>query len=222
VLGLLGPNGSGKTTLLNVLSGLTRPDTGTVALHGDQITRMAPWRRARRGLARGHQTPAFVGTATVLETVAAAGAARHGASFRRSLLFLGKDPGLRRATDEAWSHLRRAGLDHAAGEQVADLDLPALRRLELARAFALEPDVILLDEPSAGLRGGAAAAIELFPDRHLLGDIAVVVVDHKLPFLTAVADRLIALDAGRVIAEGQPDDVISNPAVRAVFVGDRA
>jgi branched-chain amino acid transport system permease protein len=205
ILGLIGPNGSGKTTLLNIVSGFERPDRGEVRLGGEGIGGLPPHAVARRGVGRTFQTLALVETMTALDTVALA---RGGA--------------LDRARPAAMHVLGRVGLAGAAALPAGRLAYGERRLLELARALALDPAVLLLDEPAAGLTAAEQAALARLL-RTLAGDgIAILVIEHNMPFLLGLADRVVCLDAGRVIAAGTPAEIRRDPAVAAAYLGAAA
>ncbi|MBL8663739.1 MAG: branched-chain amino acid ABC transporter ATP-binding protein/permease [Candidatus Odyssella sp.] len=218
ILGLIGPNGSGKTTLLNLLSGFHRPDAGRIFLDGRDATRDPAWRRARAGIARSFQHGALAGDLTALDNVALAACgirARAADVFRLP----GRDAKRRRARDAALSALAKAGAAGAAHTMGADLAPAERRRVELARALVAEPRVILLDEPAAGLSDAEKAALRSALREIAARGIAIVVVDHGMPFLIPLASRVVCLDAGRVIAAGAPAEVVADPEVRRAYLG---
>ena len=208
IVGLIGPNGSGKTTLLNLVTGVERPDAGTVALDGRPIGGLAVTTIARAGVARSFQTPALADDMSVLDAVAVA--RRH-------------DRGLRIARGRAMALLGRLGLAEHALQPCARLAPAQRRRVELARALATSPRLLLLDEPAAGL--GAAEqrdlALRLRDLAHADG-IGLLVIEHDIGFLSALADRLVCLVEGSVIAAGTPASVRADPRVREAYLGASA
>jgi branched-chain amino acid transport system permease protein len=227
ILGLIGPNGSGKTTLLNLMSGFHRPESGQIFLDGREITHLRAWQRASAGVARSFQHGALAGDLTALDNVAvAANAVAANVAARASRAGIGdvfrlpgQDPKRRRARAAALAALDAAGAAKIAGKRGADLSAAERRRVELARALVAEPKVMLLDEPAAGLAEAEKIAL-----RAALRDIAargigIVVVDHGMPFLMALASRVVCLDAGRVIASGTPAEVAADPEVRRAYLG---
>ena len=203
VVGLIGPNGSGKTTLLNVVTGLCRAEAGRVTLAGAEITRALPHAIARRGLGRSFQTPSLVPEMSVLDAVAVA---RGRGRWRR-----------RRA--EAMGILALMDLEALAPRRCAGLPEPARRLVEIARALALAPRLLLLDEPAAGLGAAEQAALAARLRGLAERGLGLLVVEHNMAFLAALADRLVCLDAGQVIAEGRPALVQADPRVAAAYLG---
>ena len=206
VTGLIGPNGSGKTTVINLISGLERPDGGRVMLGGRNLAGARPDWVARAGIARTFQAAGLPEGATVLEAVAAAR--------------LERDPSVAQAEAHARTVLERLGVAELAGRPCGGLPAALRRRVELARALARQPAVLLLDEPAAGLTDGEKAELA----RHLAAvaaeGVAVLVVEHDMGFLLPLAQRVVALDQGRVLADGAPGDVVRHPAVVAAYLGE--
>ena len=197
VVGLIGANGSGKTTALNLISGLETPDGGQIRLGGVPLGDRAAHHRSVLGLGRGFQHPEVPEGLFVLEA-AAVGAAD------RSVAMAARD---------------RVGLAGRAADPVAALGAAELRRLDLARALATGPEALILDEPAAGLTGDERAALAALLRRLATEGLAVLVVDHGMDFLMPLADRIVCLDAGRVLAAGTPEEVRRNPAVVAAYLG---
>lgn len=215
IVGLIGPNGSGKTTLLNLLSGFYRPDSGTIHLGGHDVTALPAWRRARLGLARSFQHAALADDMTALDNVAVA--ARPAALL--TLLRFGRDHRRQEARGRALAALTAVGARETAAKRAADLGAAARQRVELARALVAEPKLLLLDEPAAGLTDMEKGALQLLLRQTAARGIGIVVVDHGMPFLLPLADRVVCLDAGTVLAAGPPRDVVADPAVRAAYLG---
>ncbi|RVT47725.1 ABC transporter ATP-binding protein [Rubrivivax albus] len=205
-LGVVGPNGAGKTTLFGVLAGALPASAGTLHFDGQDLAGWPADRRCRAGLARTHQVPRpFLGM-TVLENVLVG--AQHGAGLRGAA-----------ATQAALQALDRAGMAPLAGRPAAALGLLDRKRLELARALATRPRVLLLDEIGGGLTEAELAQLVALL-RALRGDgLTLVWIEHVLHALMGVVDRLLCLDAGSVLAEGDPQAVMADPRVRAAYVG---
>ena len=208
-LGILGPNGAGKTTLFNLISGDLRADAGAIVLRGQDITRHAPHRRCRLGIGRSYQIPLPWGAMTVFENLVAAasfGARKpEAATYARAVEILGE-----------------TGLSSQANRPAAALRLLDRKRLELARALATEPRLLLLDEIAAGLTEGEAAALVDEVRRIKAQGITMVWIEHVVHALMAVADRLLVINQGSVLADGAPAAVIGDPEVKRVYLGIEA
>ena len=220
ILGLIGPNGSGKTTLANAISGLVSPDEGVMRLGSRGLRGLSADKIARAGIARGFQTPALPPSLSVLELVALARASAAGRiGFRASLL--GHDAGRcrRQFEAEALDLLGRVGMASEA-RRACDALPPALAwRVEVARALALDPGLVILDEPAAGLGEREQAELGAVL-REISGrGIALLVIEHNMPFLLPTASRIVVLDQGRVIAKGRSAEVMRHPAVIAAYLG---
>ena len=212
---LIGPNGAGKTTLLGQVAGSLRPDRGRVLFGGRDVTRLAPQRRARLGLARSFQIITLVAEFTARENVAVAVQRRHGSSFR----FV-RDAGREQVLNaEAEAALASVGLLDRAATPASALSHGEKRHLELAVALACAPRLLLLDEPMAGVgHDEAARLLALLQGLH--GQFAMLLVEHDMDAVFALSDRVSVLVAGAVIASGPPAAIRSDPAVRAAYLGE--
>ena len=208
VTGLIGPNGAGKTTTFNVITGLEQPTSGRILLAGRDISRLGPYQRARLDMARTFQRLEVFGSLTARETVLAA------AEFRRGWSRDGRDP--QGVADEL---LERVGLLSVAHERVDALPTGLARLVELGRALATRPRVLLLDEPASGLDSTESEALgDLLVDLAADG-VAVLVVEHDVELVMRVCDRVHVLDFGRIISVGTPREVQNDPAVQAAYLG---
>jgi len=221
ITALVGPNGAGKTTLFGVLSGLLRPDAGQVLLDGDDVTGASPQRRVRRGLARTFQRLELFAEMTVREHLVVAHRVRQkrDRSLARDLLGFGgrPSPGEDEAVDGILSLL---DLQDVADQPVVLLPLGTGRIVEIARALASEPKIVLLDEPTSGLdahetRQVADALRTALEDR----GVAFVVVEHDVELVLEISSQITVLDFGKVIAKGAPSDIRASTEVQAAYLG---
>jgi branched-chain amino acid transport system ATP-binding protein len=205
-VGVVGPNGAGKTTLLSILAGSIRPTSGRVRYDGNDVTGMRADRRCRLGIGRTHQIPRpFVGM-TVFENVLVG--AMQGANQRRNAAYA-------RAVDV----LQTCGLVDVANRRAADLGLLDRKRLELGRALATDPKVLFLDEIGGGLTDAEATLLVGTIKELRARGIAIIWIEHIVHVLVQAIDRLVCLDAGRIIADGLPDAVLNDTAVIDAYLG---
>jgi branched-chain amino acid transport system ATP-binding protein len=220
VLAIIGPNGAGKSTLLNLISGLYQPDAGAMAFAGVDVVGMPPARRVRHGLARTFQKIRLFKQLTVLENVIAGFHLRHdipgwqyllhGGAFRRDM---------RRCHEEAGELLRFVGLSARAQVLAGALAYGEQRMLEIARALATAPRLLLIDEPAAGLNAAEVEAL-LARIAALRGrGLAVVLVEHNMDLVMQVADRILVMDYGQHLFAGAPAEVQAHPGVIAAYLG---
>ena len=223
MVGLVGPNGAGKSTLFAVLSGLLRPDKGRTTLSGDDVTSVSAHRRARRGLARTFQQPELFMGLTVREHLVLAHRARHTRSRLWSDMFaLGslRAPS-REETERVNGLVELLFLGEVAGSVVDTLPLGTSRLVEIGRALATAPTVVLLDEPLSGLDAHEAAALARALRRTVDSEgIAALMVEHDVPTVLEYCSTVYVLDFGRMIASGDPTAIRNNPDVRAAYLGD--
>jgi len=218
---VIGPNGSGKTTLLRLLAGTTQPDAGTILLGDRDVTPLPTWERVRLGIVRTLPSTTVFADLTALDHVMTGSVVRrtYGGAVR-SLL---STPLSRAEEAAARSHaeavLAMAGLSSEAKVPAGLLSGADQRLLMLATAFAASPVVLLVDEPSSGMSAPAVARLLEVLRRFASGGMTLVVVEHNLRLVRSLADRVTVLDAGRVIAEGSPDEVASDQAVREAYLG---
>ena len=211
---LIGPNGAGKTTLIHQLAGTLASDRGRVILDGEDVTHLDIAGRVRKGLARSFQITSILPGYTVLENVALAAQARAGSSFR----FFPAAADEAALNDAARVELARVGLEQRAAMRAGRLSHGEKRQLEIAIALATQPKLLLLDEPLAGLgQDESLASIALL--RALKSEFTIVLVEHDMDAVFALADRVSVLVYGRVIATGTPDQIRANNEVRAAYLG---
>lgn len=208
ILGLIGPNGAGKTTLFNVINGVYRPEEGRVIFRGQEITGRPPDAIARLGIARAHQIVRPLNELTVLENVMV------GACFGR------ENRSLREAREIALAVLKQVGLFEKRDMEAAKLNVAEKKRLELARALAARPYLLLLDEVLAGLNPAEVATM-LEVIRAIRADgITILMIEHLMHAIMNVSDRIVVLDYGEVIAEGTPQEIAHHPKVIEAYLGD--
>jgi branched-chain amino acid transport system ATP-binding protein len=206
VLGVVGPNGAGKSTMLDIVNGTQRPDSGRVLLDGDDVTSIGAAGRSRRGIGRTYQIPRPFGGLTVFENVLV------GATFS------GAQRG-RQAQHAALDAIETAGLSHVVNTDAASLRLLDRKRLELARALATGPRLILLDEIAGGLTEAELPELVALIARLRDSGLGVVWIEHIVHALLQVVDRLMCLAMGEVVATGDPHTVMASPAVMEVYLG---
>ena len=214
---LIGPNGAGKSTLIKLIAGELRPDSGSVTLEGQAIDRLGPAERARLGLARSFQVSSVIPDFTALENVmlAVAGASGRTFGFVRPAL---RD---RRLTDPAFFHLAHAGLMGREAVPARALSHGERRRLEIAMALAMRPRAFLLDEPMAGMGAeGARDLTAILAD--LKAEAPILLVEHDMDAVFALADRISVLVYGRIIATGSVEEIRANAEVRRSYLGEEA
>lgn len=207
ILGLIGPNGAGKTTLVNVLTGFQRPDQGGVWLAGKNVTGRTPFQLARNGVARTFQGVRLFGGLSVFQNVEAGA--------------LGVGLGRRRARERADDVLRWLNLARQAAARADALPFGEERRVGIARALAMSPRFLLLDEPAAGLNEHECDELrEVIRDIRRRLDCGVLLIEHNMAVIMGLCDRIHVLDQGRSIAEGTPSDIRANPEVKKAYLGE--
>ena len=217
MLAVIGPNGAGKSTCFNILNGQLRPDSGQVLLAGQDITGLPPSAISRLGVGRTFQITATFASMTVRENVQTALLSHH----RRTWRFW--HPADRHAGPEADRLLARVGMQSQADRPAGILAYGDLKRLELAIALANAPRLLLMDEPTAGMAPAERAALmTLTRDIARAEAVAVLFTEHDMDTVFGVADRILVLNRGRLIAEGPPADIRANPEIRAVYLGSHA
>jgi branched-chain amino acid transport system ATP-binding protein len=209
VLGLIGPNGAGKTTLVNTICGVTPASSGTVTFAGQDITGIKTYQAARLGLSRTFQIVQPFAEFTVLDNVAAAA------------LFSQPGESLRSAREQARAHVAFVGLEAQAGQSAATLTLAMRKRLELAKALAMKPKLLFLDEVNAGLNSAEVERATKLIHQLAADGITIVMIEHLMKVVLNVCTRIAVLHNGQLIADGPPRDVIKNPAVVDAYLGQQ-
>ena len=204
--GLIGPNGSGKTTLINCVSGLLRNDAGSIVFDGEEVSRMPAYRRTRRGIARSFQVPRPFRTMTVLENLLVPSA---------YVVHMKDSEGEGRAMEI----LRSIGLADKANAYASQLSQVELRKLELARAMAAKPRLLISDEAMAGLAGTEVDEVLDILFKLNESGITIIMIEHIMQAVMRFSERVICLDAGRIICEGTPDSIVADPEVQRAYLG---
>ncbi len=207
VTGLIGPNGAGKTTLFNVICGIQSPDSGSVVLDGQDLGDTKPYRRGRLGIARTFQRLEVFGSLSVHQNVLVA------AEIHRR----GRSESPQSVADAA---LERVGLAHVRDERVDSLPTGLARLVELGRAIACQPKVLLLDEPSSGLSEAETDAFAALLGELTDDGLGILLVEHDVALVMSVCARIFVLDFGQILASGTPDEVRAQPQVQAAYLGN--
>jgi branched-chain amino acid transport system ATP-binding protein len=210
ILGLIGPNGAGKTTLFNLISAALKPKSGTITFKGKDITGIKPYQVCRMGIARTFQTVKIFGNISVIDNVRLA-----------SLFGNPQKPTETQATKEAMELLEFVGLLKDVNAPAKDLTLGNQKRLEMARALAAKPDLLLLDELMAGLNHTEVA--EAMDDIRQVRDrgITIIMIEHVMKAIMSVCDRIVVLNYGKKIAEGTPQEIVNSKTVIEVYLGEQ-
>ncbi len=221
IVSIIGPNGAGKTTCFNLISGLYVPMRGTVRLLGDEVTALAPHELARRGLSRTFQNLQVFQQMSAVENVMAGHHLAEGRHVLADLLGLPSSRRRNRRTlDSAMQLLERVGLAQIAQRDAGALSYGQLKRLEIARALACGPKVLLLDEPAAGCNAVETEEIDgLIHDIAHRDGIAVLLVEHDMKLVMKISNHIVVLDHGRKLADGPPTAIRDNPAVIEAYLG---
>ena len=223
VHGLIGPNGAGKTTLLNMVSGLLRPTSGRIELDGRRIDGLPPNRIASYGVARTYQNIRLFAGLSAADNVVVGQHLQRRAPFWKRLFLL---PSARKeeasARQAAEAGLQRVGMRERASTRAFNLSYGEQRRVEIARALAAQPKLVLLDEPTAGMNPNEAAAVARLVREVAKEGRAVLLIEHNVRLVMELCDRITVLNFGKVIARGTPAEVGKDPAVIAAYLGDGA
>lgn len=220
ILSIIGPNGAGKTTLFNIVSGLYRASSGETWLNGENVTRLRAHQLAQRGLSRTFQNLQIFFRMTAIDNVMVGGHLRERVSLISEMLSLPSTLRQNAIThDRASQLLERVGLLRRADQTAGDLAYGELKRLEIARALAMEPRVLMLDEPAAGCNAVETQEIDQLIRGIARSGTAVVLVEHDMRLVMNISDRVLVLNQGKKLAEGVPADVRNNSEVIAAYLG---
>jgi len=222
IFGLIGPNGAGKTTLFNLITGLIPIEAGQVLYQGANLTNLPPHKIAGSGVARTFQNIRLFGDQSVLENIVIAQHLHQKSSLIAGILGLpSARQEERRVCQQAWALLDLVNLSHRAYEQAAALPYGDQRRLEIARALALQPSLLLLDEPAAGMNPAEKHELsEFICQIRSQFNLTILLIEHHVPLVMGLCDRIAVLDFGQMIALGKPDQVRNNPAVIEAYLGE--
>ena len=213
---IVGPNGAGKTTYFNLVSGQVAATSGSVHLFGEDVTRFGPSQRARRGIGRAFQLTQLFPNLSVLENVRLAVQSR----ARAGMQLLSLCARHVELAEKAEHYLHRVALDDRRDALAASLSHGEQRKLEVAMLLALEPQVMMFDEPTAGMSADEVPVVlDLIRQIRAQGDRTVLLVEHKLDVVRSLADRVLVLHEGRLVADGTPAEAMSSPIVRAAYLG---
>jgi branched-chain amino acid transport system ATP-binding protein len=220
-VGLIGPNGAGKTTIFNLLSGVVRPFDGRIVFKGKDITGLRPDRRARLGISRTFQNIRLFGDMSVLDNIRSALHMSNGCGIFPTLLHFPRYVRSEREIDRiAFEKLETMGLTEVSRERAAELPYGLQRRVEIARALAAGPGLLLLDEPAAGMNAQEKDDLAgIIRQVHAGADLAILLVEHDMQFVMKLCGRIQVVDQGRILAEGSPERIRSDPKVIAAYLG---
>ena len=218
--GVIGPNGAGKSTLLNLISGHLRPQAGTIEFDGERVDSLPAHRRARLGIAIVFQGARLFPGMTVIENVmVGATAVTRAGAFAAALRIPSQRREEHAIREAARLSLERVGLTEWSDRDAAALPLGQQRRMQVARALTAHPKLLLLDEPASGLRSAERDSLSELLEQLKADGMSIMLIEHDVPMVMRVADRITVLDLGEVISEGAPDEVRADPRVIAAYLG---
>lgn len=221
ITGLIGPNGAGKSTVVNMITGIFKPTSGTISLMGHDVTQLSPEAIAKEGAARTFQNIRLLPEATVLENLIVGFHLHENTSFFANMFGLPSARRERKVLEQrAIKLLATLDMEEFANYLASELSYGHQRRLEILRALAIEPRLLLLDEPVAGMNDIEALELGKFLKKVANDGIAILLIEHNMRFISAVSDVVYVLNTGRVIASGTPAEINRNPDVIAAYLGE--
>jgi branched-chain amino acid transport system ATP-binding protein len=217
LVGLIGPNGAGKTTLFNLISGFTRPSAGAVRFKGEEITGLQPHQVAHRGMSRTFQNLRVFPNMTVFDNISVGALGALGVGALQSVM--GGRKRSHSISERSWEMLERVGLTEQANDLAANLSYGKRKYLEIARALAMEPDLLILDEPAAGMNHSETAELSHFITELNSEGLTIMLVEHDMSLVMSICERVVVLASGRKIADDTPAEVRQNQAVLDAYLG---
>ncbi|SFC22326.1 ABC transporter ATP-binding protein [Tropicimonas isoalkanivorans] len=217
LVGLIGPNGAGKTTLFNLISGFTRPSSGAVRFKGEEITGLPPHQVAHRGMSRTFQNLRVFPNMTVFDNISVGALGALGVGAFQSVI--GGRKRSHEISERSWEMLERVGLNEQANDLAANLSYGKRKYLEIARALAMEPDLLILDEPAAGMNHSETAELSQFITELNSEGLTIMLVEHDMSLVMGICERVVVLASGRKIADDTPVEVRQNQAVLDAYLG---
>ena len=220
--GLIGPNGAGKTTIFNIVTGVYDVTSGSIAFKGDNLNKLKSYQVIRKGIARTFQNLRLFAASTVLENVMTAAQQHYQYSFAEALTHLGRWKCMEAKTRaESMELLDRVGLADRAGQAAGTLPYGLQRRLEIARAISLRPELLLLDEPAAGMNADEVEQLNvLITGIHKDFDLTILLIEHHMDVVMAICPHIVCMNFGAKIAEGTPEQIQNHPDVLKAYLGE--